>query len=259
MKRSEVSSLSSRVASLVASAPPRLTIVDAPHAQTPFVIGVAGGTASGKTSVVTKVLENLRAGEEEGSVMWPPESVAMITMDRFYKDLSPEEQLDIKNVNFDHPSAFAFEEMYASLHTLKQGGTVQVPQYDFVSSARLPESDTVSGAQVIIFEGILALYMPEMRDLFDMKIFVDTDADTRLARRLRRDIAERGRDLESVLCQYESTVKPAFEQYVLPTKQYADIIVPHGAANTVAIDLISQHLRDLLHRRILGKRSVDLL
>jgi uridine kinase len=116
----------------------------------------------------------------------------------------------------------------------------------------------VEGAQVVIFEGILALYMPEILDLLDMKIFVDTDSDTRLARRIRRDIAERGRSVESVLSQYEKTVKPSFEQYVLPTKRNADIIVPHGAQNTVAIELITQHLRDLLNRKALaGGASVD--
>eukprot|EP01023_Acetabularia_acetabulum_P037698 TRINITY_DN3588_c0_g1_i2.p2 TRINITY_DN3588_c0_g1~~TRINITY_DN3588_c0_g1_i2.p2 ORF type:complete len:172 (+),score=33.39 TRINITY_DN3588_c0_g1_i2:227-742(+) len=151
--------------------------------------------------------------------------------------------LDISRFNFDHPTAFDFEEIISSLRKLKEGKAVDIPQYDFVSSTRLKETIRINKAEIILFDGILTFYNDELRRLFDMKIFVDTDADTRLARRLRRDLVERGRDTLQVLDHYETTVKPSFESYVLPTKKFADVIIPRGAENVVAIDLVCQHLK----------------
>lgn len=205
----------------------------------------SAGTASGKTSVCKKITEQLKLDVHS---LWPAEAVVSITQDKFYKDLSEGQKENIGDYNFDHPDAFDFEETIDLVSKLKEGKAVEIPRYSFVTSSRLEETDTVVGAEVVIFEGILALYNPKLRDLFDMKIFVDTDSDTRLARRLRRDIKERGRDVVSVLAQYEKTVKPSFDEYILPTKRYADIIVPRGAENTVAIDLITQHLRVVLER-----------
>mmetsp|Transcript_48128 Transcript_48128/g.120569 ORF Transcript_48128/g.120569 Transcript_48128/m.120569 type:complete len:173 (-) Transcript_48128:267-785(-) len=157
---------------------------------------------------------------------------------------------NISHYNFDHPDAFDFTEIHSSLEALKRGAPVDIPQYDFVTSARLPQSTHVPFADVILFDGIMAFHQPEVRGLFDLKIFVDTDADTRLARRVRRDIVERGRDIIQVLDQYEETVKPSFDSFILPTKKHADIIVPRGAENLPAIDLIHHHIRmKLLTRR----------
>ncbi|KAK9810102.1 hypothetical protein WJX72_004944 [[Myrmecia] bisecta] len=210
---------------------------EAPTARVPFVIGVAGGTASGKTSVCDRIIRQLN------SELTADEGLLNMSMDSFYRDLTPSEQKDIANFNFDHPDAFAFDEIVHTLRDLKQGEPVHIPIYDFVTSSRRAETIPVPRADVILFDGILAFYNPELRDLFDMKIFVDTDADTRLARRVRRDITHRGRDVLQVLDQYERTVKPSFESYILPTKKHADIIVPRGAENEVAIDLILQHIK----------------
>lgn len=151
--------------------------------------------------------------------------------------------------NFDHPSAFDFSLIKATLLALRSGQAVDTPIYDFVTSARCAETTRVSTTDVILFDGILALYDPEIRDMFDMKIFVDTDADTRLARRVRRDVVERGRNVLSILDQYERTVKPSFDSYILPSKQHADIIIPRGAENTVAISLLFEHLKYRIQAR----------
>eukprot|EP00271_Cylindrocystis_brebissonii_P011787 TRINITY_DN29737_c0_g1_i1.p1 TRINITY_DN29737_c0_g1~~TRINITY_DN29737_c0_g1_i1.p1 ORF type:complete len:345 (+),score=61.01 TRINITY_DN29737_c0_g1_i1:196-1230(+) len=209
----------------------------------PFIIGVAGGTASGKTSVCRRIMEQLEQQEKAGSLGG---RLVSLSQDSFYRDLTEEQHANIDAFNFDHPDAFDFPELLALMHKLKAGEEGTVPEYDYVTSARLPESTTIKGATVILLEGILLFHLPEMRDLFDLKIFVDTDADTRLVRRLRRDISERGRDVMSVLDRYERTVKPSFESYISPTKKFADIIVPRGAENTVAIDLIVRHIRGLL-------------
>ncbi|XP_053705886.1 uridine-cytidine kinase-like 1 isoform X3 [Synchiropus splendidus] len=178
-------------------------------------------------------------------------------MDSFYKVLSVEEQaLAASNdYNFDHPDAFDFGLLTHTLRKLKQGKSVKIPVYDFTTHGRQKEWKTVYGASVIIFEGIMAFADKELLKLLDMKLFVDTDSDIRLVRRLRRDITERGRDIEGVIKQYNKFVKPAFEQYIEPTMRLADIVVPRGGGNMVAIDLIVQHVHSQLEERELSVRA----
>ncbi|XP_032810563.1 uridine-cytidine kinase-like 1 isoform X2 [Petromyzon marinus] len=205
-----------------------------------FVIGLCGGSASGKTTVANKIIEAL-------DVPW----VALLSMDSFYKIFSKEEQeMAAKSeYNFDHPDAFDFELIISTLRKLKKGKSVKVPIYDFTTHSRRKESKTVYGANVIIFEGILSFANKELLKLLDMKVFVDTDSDIRLVRRLRRDITERGRDIHGVIKQYNKFVKPAFEQYIEPTMQLADIVVPRGGENNVALELIVQHVHCQLEKR----------
>merc|ERR1712141_63350 len=152
--------------------------------------------------------------------------------------------------NFDHPDAFDHQLMVKCLKDIKECRSTQVPLYDFKTNARIANEFTViHPSDVVLLEGILVFYYKEVRDLFDMKLFVDTDADTRLARRVLRDIEERGRDLENVLFQYTNLVKPAFEEFCLPTKKHADVIIPRGADNTVAVSLVAQHIKDIIHKR----------
>ncbi|XP_059354378.1 uridine-cytidine kinase-like 1 isoform X1 [Carassius carassius] len=205
-----------------------------------FVIGLCGGSASGKTTVANKIIEAL-------DVPW----VVLLSMDSFYKVLSKEEQeLAARNeYNFDHPDAFDFELLVTVLRKLKKGKSIKVPVYDFTSHSRRKEWKTVYGANVVIFEGILAFANKELLKLLDMKVFVDTDSDIRLVRRLKRDITDRGRDIVGVIKQYNKFVKPAFEQYIEPTVQVADIVVPRGGENFVALDLIVQHVHSQLEKR----------
>ncbi|XP_067856600.1 uridine-cytidine kinase-like 1 isoform X3 [Heptranchias perlo] len=205
-----------------------------------FVIGLCGGSASGKTTVARKIIEAL-------DVPW----VVLLAVDSFYKVLTKEQQeLAASNdYNFDHPDAFDFDLIVSTLRKLKQGKSVKIPVYDFTSHCRKKEWKTLYGASVIIFEGILAFADKELLKLLDMKIFVDTDSDICLVRRLRRDIAERGRDIEGVIKQYNKFVKPSFEQYIEPTMRLADIVVPRGGGNMVAIDLIVQHVHSQLEER----------
>uniref|UniRef100_A0A671QG87 Uridine-cytidine kinase n=1 Tax=Sinocyclocheilus anshuiensis TaxID=1608454 RepID=A0A671QG87_9TELE len=204
-----------------------------------FVIGLCGGSASGKTTVANKIIEAL-------DVPW----VVLLSMDSFYKVLSKEEQeLAARNeYNFDHPDAFDFELLVTVLRKLKKGKSIKVPVYDFTSHSRRKEWKTVYGANVVIFEGILAFANKELLKLLDMKVFVDTDSDIRLVRRLKRDITNRGRDIAGVIKQYNKFVKPAFEQYIEPTVQVADIVVPRGGENFVALDLIVQHVHSQLEK-----------
>mmetsp|Transcript_14401 Transcript_14401/g.45400 ORF Transcript_14401/g.45400 Transcript_14401/m.45400 type:complete len:239 (-) Transcript_14401:90-806(-) len=219
------------------------------EATRPFLIGVAGGTASGKTALTAKVVARL---EEEA---------VSITQDSFYRDLLPSESA--ASHNFDVPNAFDFELTYEVLAALRRGeSNVRVPEYDFVANARASRDRVIPSApRIVVFEGILALYDARLRDLFDLKIFVDADADVRLARRIRRDIETRGRDLDSVLRQYMATVKPSFDEFCLPTKRYADVIVPRGAENDKAIDLIVSGIRalDTRHRHHYLRRESHLL
>uniref|UniRef100_A0A8C6L5W2 Uridine-cytidine kinase n=1 Tax=Nothobranchius furzeri TaxID=105023 RepID=A0A8C6L5W2_NOTFU len=198
-----------------------------------FVIGLCGGSASGKTTVANKIIEAL-------DVPW----VVLLSMDSFYKVLNKEQQeLAAKNeYNFDHPDAFDFELLVSVLRKLKKGKSIKVPVYDFTSHSRRKEWKTVYGANVVIFEGILAFANKELLKLLDMKVFVETDSDIRLIRRLKRDVSQRGRDINGVIKQYNKFVKPSFEQYIEPTVQVADIVVPKGGENFVALDLIVQHV-----------------
>ncbi|XP_031728790.1 uridine-cytidine kinase 2-A [Anarrhichthys ocellatus] len=211
----------------------------------PFLIGVAGGTASGKSSVCSKIMELLGQNEIDHH----QRQVAILSQDSFYRVLTPEQKAKALKCqfNFDHPDAFDNDLIIATLWDIKKGKTVHIPVYDFVSHSRKEETVTVYPADVVLFEGILMFYSQEIRDLFQMKLFVDTDTDTCLSRRVLRDINERGRDLESVLAQYITFVKPAFEEFCLPTKKYADVIIPRGVDNLVAINLIVQHIQDILN------------
>ncbi|XP_075427780.1 uridine-cytidine kinase-like 1 isoform X3 [Ascaphus truei] len=205
-----------------------------------FVIGLGGGSASGKTTVARMIIEAL-------DVPW----VVLISMDSFYKVLTEKQQAQAacNDFNFDHPDAFDFELIIGTLKKLKQGKSIKIPTYDFTSHSRKKEWKTLYGANVIIFEGIMAFAETELLKLLDMKIFVDTDSDIRLVRRLRRDISQRGREIEGVLKQYHTFVKPAFDQHIQPTMRLADIVVPRGSGNTVAIDLIVQHVHSQLEER----------
>ncbi|KAM4021614.1 uridine-cytidine kinase 2 isoform 1-T1 [Anomaloglossus baeobatrachus] len=224
-----------------------------PHNGQPFLIGVSGGTASGKSSVCSKIVQLLGQNEVDHR----QKQVVMISQDSFYRILTPEQKSKALKgqFNFDHPDAFDNELILKTLQELMEGKTVQIPVYDFVTHSRKEESVTVYPADVILFEGILAFYVQDIRDMFQMKLFVDTDADTRLSRRVLRDINERGRDLEQVLSQYIKFVKPAFEEFCLPTKKYADVIIPRGADNLVAINLIVQHIQDILNGGLTKRQS----
>merc|ERR1712210_411757 len=220
----------------------------------PFMIGVAGGTASGKSTVCDLLMEGL--GQNEVSV--EEKQVVHLSQDSFYRELNPVEisKANKGMFNFDHPDAFDNQLMESVLTDIINGRQTKVPVYDFKTNSRSPgEFTTIYPSDVILVEGILVFYYPTLRNMFNMKLFVDTDADSRLARRVLRDIEERGRDLEHVLHQYTTLVKPAFEEFCLPTKKYADVIVPRGAENTVAIDLIKQHIQDIIWRSNGNKES----
>ncbi|XP_045625568.1 uridine-cytidine kinase-like 1 isoform X1 [Procambarus clarkii] len=206
----------------------------------PFVIGVCGGSASGKTTVARKIIEEL-------DVPW----VTLLSLDSFYKVLTEKqhEEAARNEYNFDHPDAFDFELVAKTLVRLKEGKKVEVPIYNFVTHSREIKTKTMYGANVIIFEGIIAFYSPDVLKLLDMKVFVDTDSDERLVRRLQRDIGERARELDGVLKQYFKFVKPAFDYYIAPSMVHADIIVPRGGENEVAINLIAQNVMTQLQQR----------
>ncbi|XP_072153261.1 uridine-cytidine kinase isoform X3 [Bemisia tabaci] len=219
--------------------------------KTPFLIGVAGGTASGKvaySTVCKRIMEQL--GQVE--INQKERQVVTISQDSFYRELTEDEKVKaVKGLyNFDHPDAFNEQLMYQTLKDVLAGQQCKVPVYDYLTNSKCNDQFiTIYPADVVLFEGILVFYFPEIRDLFHMKLFVDTDSDTRLARRVPRDINERGRDINQVLQQYMNFVKPAFEEFCLPTKKFADVIIPRGADNIVAIELIVQHIRDFLNRQ----------
>jgi len=224
----------------------------------PFFIGVSGGTASGKTSVCETVIDQIKQDP-----MINDANVAILYGDIFYKDLTSDYDLELASkgkYNFDHPNALDFDLFHEIICKLAAGEqTVKVPEYSYITNKREGWKD-FKNADVIIIEGILIFYDQRVRDFFEMKIFVDCDADTRLARRVERDIAERGRTIDTILHQYCEYVKPAFEDFCLPTKKYVDIILPKGRENLVAINLISQHIHDLLSGSVssrLNRLSID--
>ncbi|XP_042908401.1 uridine-cytidine kinase 2-A isoform X2 [Parasteatoda tepidariorum] len=223
--------------------------------KSPFLIGVAGGTASGKSTVCQNIMDKVG----QYSVDHQQRQVICISQDSFYKELTNEEKQKAARgkYNFDHPDAFDNNLMHKVLMEILAGKVVQIPVYDFISNSRKKdESITVQPADVVLFEGILVFYFPEIRNLFHMKLFVDTDPDTRLSRRVLRDTRERGRDLDQILKQYTTYVKPAFEDFCLPTKKYADVIIPRGADNEVAIDLIVKHIQEFLRQSSNKDRDV---
>jgi uridine kinase len=200
-----------------------------------ILIGIAGGTGSGKTSVAKALTRDFKKGE-----------TIILEQDWYYRNLPRKEPDFIKKWNFDHPDAIEFEGLAAALKELKAGQTIQVPQYDYASHSRKEESLTIQPHRVVIVEGILILWEPRIRDLLDIRIFVDTDADIRFIRRLTRDIEDRGRSLQNVIDQYYKTVRPSHETFVEPSKRYADVIIPEGSSNKVAIDLLRTKISTLL-------------
>jgi uridine kinase len=201
----------------------------------PVVIGVAGGTGSGKTTVAREILR--RAGTDQ---------ISLIQHDAYYKDLSdlPLAQRAIQN--FDHPDALDNRLLIAHLQELKAGRPIQIPVYDFTTHVRTKETRRVEPRRVILVEGILIFADEELRRLMDVKIYVDTDVDIRFIRRLQRDIADRGRTMESVIRQYLATVRPMHQEFVEPSKRYADVIIPEGGFNEVAMEMIAARIRALL-------------
>ena len=201
----------------------------------PIVIGVAGGTGSGKTTVAEKILHRVGA-----------EHVAYIPHDAYYRELGhlpPEERA---RVNFDHPDSLETSLLIEHLKALRAGQAIEIPIYDFTKHMRTKETRRVEPAPVILVEGILIFVEPELRAALDVKLYVDTDADVRFIRRLRRDIQERGRSVESVCEQYLSTVRPMHQEFVEPSKRYADVIIPEGGFNEVAIEMVAARLRGML-------------
>jgi len=212
-----------------------------------FLIGVAGGTASGKSTVCELIMETLRKMDPENV----ERQVVHLSQDSFYRELKgPEKVRAAKGMfNFDHPDAFDNQLMEDCLQDIIDGKTTQVPVYDLKTNSRAPGQFTVvqpSLVDVVLFEGILTFYNSKVRDMFNMKVFIDTDADSRLSKRVLKDVDELGRDLDQVLQQYIQFVKPAFEEFCMPTKKFADVIIPRGPDNKIAIELISQHIADLL-------------
>ena len=201
------------------------------------MIGVAGGTASGKTTVVQRIVESLGGTK-----------VTVLEHDRYYRDRGDLRFEERAALNYDHPDALETDLMVRHVKDLRAGRAIEAPVYDFTMHARKPVTESLPPRRAIIIEGILIFADAPLRDLMDIKVFVDTDADTRFIRRLQRDVAERGRTMESVIDQYLNTVKPMHFEFVEPTKRYADIIVPQGGHNTVAIDMLLGLLRGLTVR-----------
>lgn len=200
-----------------------------------LVIGIAGGTGCGKTTVVNKLIEELPEGE-----------VVVISQDSYYKDTSHLTFEERVKINFDHPRSIDFKLLVHHLKDLKNNKSIEQPVYSFVKHNRTGDSILTKPRKVVIVEGILILTNPKIRDLFDIKIFVHADSDERLIRRLKRDISERGRDLDEVLNRYQTTLKPMHQQFIEPMKEYADIIIPNNKYNTVAINIVKTIINERL-------------
>ncbi|MGO2299935.1 uridine kinase [Paucilactobacillus nenjiangensis] len=201
----------------------------------PIIIGVTGGSGSGKTSVSQAIYEQM-AGK----------SIMMLQQDTYYNDQSDMTMEERKQVNYDHPLAFDTERLIADLTKLRNFETIEMPVYNYAEFNRSKETIRTEAKDVIILEGIMILDDARLRDLMDIKVFVDTDDDIRIIRRIKRDMEESGRSLDSIITQYLKTVKPMYHQFVEPSKRYADIIVPEGGENKVAIDLLSTKVNDIL-------------
>jgi uridine kinase len=206
-----------------------------PHV--PVIIGVAGGSGSGKTTVVRRIVESL--GDEQ---------VTVLDHDRYYRDRNDLRLEERAALNYDHPDSLETDLMVRHLHELRAGQAVEVPVYDFTRHARRPATETAWPRKSIIVEGILIYSDPALRGMLDVKVFVDADDDIRFIRRLKRDVAERARTMESVIEQYVSTVKPMHLEFVEPSKRYADIIIPQGGHNTVAIGMLLTLIRSLANQ-----------
>ena len=200
-----------------------------------LIIGIGGGTGSGKTTVVNQILSELQEGE-----------VQVISQDSYYQDTSHLTFEDRCKINFDHPKSIDFELLEFHLQSLKQGKNVNQPVYSFKTHNRTGETTLTEPKKVVIVEGILILSNTQLRSLFDIKIFVHADSDERLMRRLKRDIAERGRDLDEVLERYQTTLKPMHDQFIEPMKAFADIIIPNNHFNTVAVNVVKSIINEQL-------------
>lgn len=192
-----------------------------------LIIGIAGGTGCGKTTVVNQILNELPEGE-----------VGVISQDSYYMDTSHLSYDERVKINFDHPRSIDFELLETHLKQLRKGQSIEQPVYSFVKHNRTGDTINTKPRKVMIVEGILILTNPELREMFDIKIFVHADSDERLIRRLKRDITERGRDIDEVLTRYQTTLKPMHQQFIEPMKEYADIIIPNNKYNTVAVDIV---------------------
>ena len=204
----------------------------------PFLLGVAGGSGSGKTTVAER-LAGLVGGTD----------LALLRLDAYYRDRNHLPFEEREAINYDHPDAFDWPLLLDHVQALVDGLAVQVPVYDFTTYERLPDRETVEPARIVVVEGILVLYEPELRERFDLRVFVDTDDDVRFIRRLERDVSERERSVASVIEQYLATVRPSHLQFIEPSKRYADVIVPRGGMNAPALDVLLARIRELLAER----------
>ena len=206
-----------------------------------IIIGIAGGTGSGKTTVVNEIVRNLKDND-----------IAIIPQDAYYRDGSHMPLEERQRINYDHPDSIEFELLVEHLKMLKKGEPIEQPNYSYLSCTRSDKTNTVHPKHVIIVEGILCLTQPELRNLMDIKVFVDCEADVRLSRVIMRDINERGRNAKQTLDRYEETVRPMHIQFIEPSKHFADIIVPQGGKNTVAIDILTQYIdKQLAEKNVL--------
>ncbi len=203
-----------------------------------FVVGVAGGSASGKTTIVKKIEEYF--GED----------IVVLSHDSYYKAHDDMDYEQRSKLNYDHPDSFETDRMACDIRRLKNWESIEVPVYDYADHNRSKETTRVEPKRLVIVEGILILQNRELRDLMDAKIYVDTSDDERLMRRIRRDTVERARSIESILDQYEATVKPMHEKYVEPSKKYADVIIPRGGENITGLTMLQEYLRHLLEHEI---------
>jgi uridine kinase len=199
------------------------------------IIGIAGGTGSGKTTVVKKITQAL-----------PPHYAVVIPLDSYYNDTTGLTDEERKAINFDHPDAFDWKLLTEQINMLRHGQAIEQPTYSYVESNRQKETVHVEPKPVIIIEGIMALHHKKLRDMMDLKIFVDTDSDVRLIRNIRRDVVERGRTVEMVLDHYESAVKPMHEQFIEPTKKFADLIIPWGGDNKTGIHILKTYIQGIV-------------
>ena len=202
-----------------------------------IIIGIAGGTGSGKTTVVRKIVESI-----------PKDSVAVIPQDSYYNDQSDMPLEERKKTNFDHPDAFDWTLFGQQIAELRHGRAIEQPTYSYLVCTRLPETIHVEPKEVIIVEGIMSLYDKGLRDLMDLKVFVETSPDERLLRVISRDTVERGHPLEMLIDKYRNVLKPMHDQFIEPTKQFADIIVPNGGTNQKAIDILTTYIEKMLER-----------
>lgn len=200
-----------------------------------LIIGIAGGTGSGKTTVVSQIIEELNN-----------EDVAVISQDSYYQDTSHLALEERVKINFDHPKSIDFDLLVSHLKELKKGNSIEEPVYSFKEHNRTGKTVTIHPKKVIIVEGILILTHADIREMFDIKIYVHADSDERLIRRLKRDINDRGRDLDEVLWRYQTTLKPMHQQFIEPTKEFADIIIPTNRYNTVAVNIVQTIIKDKL-------------